>query len=145
MSIPPSDGESNATGSLDQSLKSSTVRLSHDLRQRVAAECAARSITTGDLVIDAIETTYERLPGHLHPAGTVGGKLFSTRGAGTSRAPAGESTQLAFTLRIEDFEIIAGLVRDLAARSQAHLITAALSAYFDRPDLDRKDSTHGID
>lgn len=125
----------NADSPTEKSTIQSNVRIPETLRDQLNTDRRRRGITTGELIILAIESTYDRLRSYIHPAGTVGGKLFAERGVGGLNKTALPTKQVAFSVTRADFTVLDQLVTDFSARDRAHLITAALTAYFD-------DTTH---
>lgn len=101
------------------------VRLLGPLSQKTERE----GVSNGEIIIAAIEHTFDQLPHLIHPAPTTGGNLFDSRRSRASRSADGPLTPLNYGLREVDFETLDRLVEQLRASSRGHLITAALSAY----------------
>lgn len=88
-------------------------------------------MSNGDIIITALEQTYEQLKTLIHPRPTTGGALFSQRVSRPPRTPITEPvTPLNYRLSTEDYAVLDKLVDDLGATSRSHLITVALSAYY---------------
>lgn len=115
----------------EERLVPSNVHLPVALCERVLESCGLRGMTTGELFIEALEQTYDDLPRYVHPGGKVGGKLFKERGVGSSSRAKAPTKQLAYSLYSSDFTVLDALRVELTARSRSHLLTAALTAYFE--------------
>lgn len=90
-------------------------------------------MSNGDIIITALEQTYEELKTRIHPRPIAGGSLFSQRVSRPPRTPITEPvTPLNYRLSTEDYAVLDRLVDELGATSRSHLITVALSAYYDR-------------
>lgn len=88
-------------------------------------------MSNGDIIITALEQTYEQLKTLIHPRPVAGGSLFSQRVSRPPRTPIVEPvTPLNFRLSTDDYAVIDKLVDELGATSRSHLITVALSAYY---------------
>ncbi|MBV6762655.1 hypothetical protein [Rhodococcus opacus] len=113
----------------DDPVVASNVHLPIQTSERIAKECESRSMTTGELFIEALEATYDRLNDLIHPGGTVGGTLFKARGIGSTPKQKASTKQVAYSLLSSDFEVIDRLKAEVSARSRSQLLTAALDAH----------------
>lgn len=111
--------------------RSSNVQIPADLLGPIKARRAALSLTTGELIIAAIEATADELPDLLTARPTAGGSLFKSRTAHTTRA-ATPLSNLNFRMLLEDFEVLDALVARFNASSRSQLVAAALTAYLSR-------------
>lgn len=116
---------------VDDVVRPSNVHIPVGLIEPIAATCRAEGLSHGEVIINALEATYPRLPELVHPAATAGGSLFATRRSRSSRAGEGPLTPLNYRLRVADFATIDALVTEFGASSRGHLITTALTAYFE--------------
>lgn len=88
-------------------------------------------MSNGDIIITAIEQTYDQLKSLIHPRPVTGGALFGKRVSRPPRTPVAEPvTPLNYRLTTEDYAVLDKLVEELGASSRSHLITVALSAYY---------------
>lgn len=87
-------------------------------------------LTTGELIITALEATADQLGELLAVRRVTGGALFSARPASTSINNEPQSS-LNFRMRVEDFAILDSLVEEFGAASRSQLVTAALAAYLE--------------
>lgn len=115
---------------VDDKVRPSNVHIPVGLIEPIAAKCKAEGLSHGEVIISALEATYPRLPELVHPAATAGGSLFATRRSRSSRSAEGPLTPLNYRLRVADFATIDRLVTEFGASSRGHLITTALTAYF---------------
>lgn len=122
----------------DDPVVSSNVHLPEEIAQHLAEVGRRRNLTNGEMVIEALESTYGRLSEFVHPGGKVGGTLFKARGVGSTVKQKADTKQVAFSLLRSDFEVIDRIKEELAARSRSHLLTAAFQAYF-QPTAIEKD------
>lgn len=111
------------------SLRASNVYLPVALLDPISARCKAEGISHGDLIVRALEATYEALPTLVDPVRTTGGSLFAERRTRAPRQDLGPMTPLNYRLREEDFAVLDRLVEETNAPSRSQLIAAALSAY----------------
>jgi len=95
----------------------------------VVARAGDLGLSHGELIITAIETTADRLPGLLAPQTAVGGGLFASRRPRPERAEDGPVGVMTYRLREGDFETLDALVTQFGAFSRNHLITTALAAF----------------
>lgn len=111
--------------------RSTTISIAASLIPGISAVREQQGWTVGELIIQALEATHERLPGHLYPQGRIGGGLFAARGPARAAqsASSGARTKLNFRLPMIDFEVIDRQVDLTAARSRGHLIETALRLY----------------
>ena len=114
----------------EQRVRPSNVHIPVTLLAPIAAKKAAEGLSNGEIIICAIEATYASLEELIHPAPTAGGSVFQERRSRPSRAGDGPLTQLNYRLREADFDTLDRLVERFRASSRAHLITVALSTYF---------------
>jgi hypothetical protein len=93
-------------------------------------------MSNGDIIITAIEKTYRQLQTLIDPPPTTGGALFSQRVSRPPRAPTTEPVSpLNYRLTIEDYAVLDRLVNELGAASRSHLISTALTVYFEQQPL----------
>ena len=114
----------------EQRVRRSNVHIPARLLGPISAKTESEGLSNGEIIIAAIEHTFDQLPDLIHPAPTTGGNLFDARRSRVSRSNDGVLTPLNYGLREVDFETLDRLVEQLRASSRGHLITAALSAYF---------------
>jgi hypothetical protein len=129
----PATVADEGTVGLESRIRPSNVHIPVGLLQPITEKKTAAGLSNGEIIIQAIEATYEQLGELIHPAATSGGTLFASRRARSSRATDGPLTPLNYRLREADFATIDELVDRFAASSRGHLITAALTAYFAPP------------
>ena len=115
-----------------------SVRIDAACAQSLKAYRDSVGWTTGEVIIDALETTYDGISDLLYPEGAIGGALFARRGASGQPASTAPKTVLYVRLLAEDYTVLDGLVETTGARSRTHLIETALTAY-----LDQKESGNG--
>ncbi len=111
--------------------KPSSVRLPKQSHDKLAAMRAETGMTNGQIFIVAIEATHDRLVQLLYPGGRIGGGVFAARGIKEKTSRDEEGTQVTYRMSTGDFAALDGLIRELGATSRSHLISAALSGYFD--------------
>lgn len=87
-------------------------------------------LTTGELIITALEATADQLGELLSARPVTGGALFTARPASTSVNNEPQSS-LNFRMRVEDFAILDSLVERFGAASRSQLVTVALAAYLE--------------
>jgi hypothetical protein len=114
----------------EQRVRRSNVHIPVRLLGPITDKTEREGLSNGELIIAAIEQTFDRLPDLIHPAPTTGGNLFDSRRSRVSRSTDGPLTPLNYGLREVDFQTLDRLVEQLRASSRGHLITAALTAYF---------------
>ncbi len=115
---------------IEQRVRRSNVHIPVRLIGPISEKTEKEGLSNGEIIIAAIEHTYDQLPTLINPAPTTGGNLFDSRRSRVSRSTDGPLTPLNYGLREVDFETLDRLVEQLRASSRGHLITAALSAYF---------------
>jgi hypothetical protein len=108
--------------------RSSNVQIPSALLGPIRQRRSAEGLTTGELIIAALEASADRLPHLMEDRPVTGGSLFKARSAHVSRS-AEPLTNLNFRLLVEDFEILDQLVLRVNAPSRSQLVTAALIAY----------------
>lgn len=108
--------------------RSSNVQVPSHLLGPIKARRAEENLTTGELIIAALEATVDQLPGLLQTRPMTGGGLFSPRASHVTRA-ADPLSSLNFRMRVEDFEVLDTLVDRFTAASRSQLVAAALTAY----------------
>jgi hypothetical protein len=116
----------------EQRIRASNVHIPVTLLAPLAAKKDAEGLSNGEIIICAIEATHASLEDLIHPAPTAGGSVFAERRSRPSRAGDGPLTQLNYRLREADFDTLDRLVERFQASSRAHLITVALTAYFNQ-------------
>jgi len=94
----------------------------------IKARRTEENLTTGELIIAALEATVDQLPDLLQTRPMTGGGLFSPRASHVTRA-ADPLSSLNFRMRVEDFEVLDALVNRFNAASRSQLVAAALTAY----------------
>lgn len=114
----------------EQRVRRSNVHIPVRLLGPISKKTEDEGLSNGEIIIAAIEQTFDRLPDLIHPGPTTGGHLFDSRRSRVSRSTDGPLTPLNYGLREVDFETLDHLVEELRASSRGHLITAALTAYF---------------
>lgn len=115
----------------DPRRRASNVHVPATLLPRIEAARAATGLSTGDLIVTALEAVYPDLPALLHPQ-VAGGSLFAPRPTRTRTH--GPLLPVNYRLPPADFAVIDRLVEETGATSRSHLITTALTAYLHRPD-----------
>ncbi len=126
----PAEAQGTALKGPEQRARRSNVHIPVRLLGPIATKTETEGLSNGEIIIAAIEQTFDQLPDLIHPAPTTGGNLFDSRRSRVSRSTDGPLTPLNYGLREVDFETLDRLVTELRASSRGHLITAALSAYF---------------
>jgi hypothetical protein len=112
-------------------MRASNVHIPVTLIDEVNDTKRTTRMSNGDIIITAIEQTYEQLKERIRPRPTAGGVLFGRRVSRPPRTPATEPvTPLNFRMSVEDYEVLDRLVDELGATSRSHLITVALSTYY---------------
>jgi len=125
----PSAGTGEAAGPV----RASNVHIPAELLDAFNAAKASQKLSNGELIITAIEATYEELQRQLRPPSATGGSLFAPRVSRPPRLPAkGPVTPVNYRLRPDDYATLDRLVRDLGASSRSHLISEALRTYLSR-------------
>lgn len=114
-----------------EAIKASTVQIPVSLLPDIKTTREAQGLTNGEIIIEAIEGTHERLRDLIHPP-TTGGTLFAARSTKSNRSVDGPLAPLNVRLRNADWEVIDRLVVDVDAFSRGHLITVCLKAYYSR-------------
>ncbi len=110
--------------------RASNVQLPTSLYEQVEAKCLQRKLTHGELILVAVESTYDRLKELIHPNETIGGKLFAARASNSNpTSEAGFKTPMNYRLREGDFAVLDHVATEFSARSRNHLIVAALTGY----------------
>lgn len=112
-------------------MSASNVHIPVILDAPVKTACRERGISHGELIIIAIEATYERLDDLVNPGTRAGGSLFAARRGRAGRSSDGPLTPLNFRMSKADFTVLDNLTEEFGASSRGHLITAALKAYLD--------------
>lgn len=135
----PLDDDDPDTVGPESRIRPSNVHIPIALLEPIAAKKAAEGLSNGEVIIQAIEANADRLKDLIHPVATSGGRLFASRRARSSRAAEGPLTPLNYRLREADYEVLDQLVEEYNASSRGHLITAALTAFFDsKPSESRR-------
>lgn len=114
----------------EQRPRPSNVHIPIALLEPIAAKKAKEGLSNGEIIICAIEATYDRLPNLVQPVPTAGGSVFASRRSRPSRTGDGPLTPLNYRLPQEDFDTLDKLVEQFSAVSRGRLITVALTAYF---------------
>lgn len=127
------EGPAPVTKGIEQRVRRSNVHIPVSLLGPINDKTSAEGLSNGEIIIAAIEQTFDQLPDLIHPAPTTGGHLFASRRSRASRSTDGPLTPLNYGLREVDYQTLDHLVEELRASSRGHLITAALTAYFDTP------------
>lgn len=117
----------------DQAKKmtASNLQVPAQLMEQIKQVRAAEGVTTGELFIVAIETTYDQLKDEFKPKST-GGSLFSSNARKTQRPDKGPLAQLNFRMLSSDIEVLDRLVDEFGLESRGHLVSEALEKYFNR-------------
>lgn len=114
-------------------VRASNVHIPAELLDAFNTAKASHKLSNGELIITAIEATYEELQRQLRPPSATGGSLFAPRVSRPPRLPAkGPVTPVNYRLRPDDYATLDRLVRDLGASSRSHLISEALRTYLSR-------------
>ena len=112
-------------------VRPSNVHIPVSLLKPVEEACRSKNLSHGEVIIIAVEATYDRLGQLINPVATAGGSLFAPRRSSrASRTGDGPLTPLNYRLREGDFATLDALVEEFGASSRGHLITAALKGYF---------------
>lgn len=127
----PSEGIGRVGRTSPDRVRPSNVHVPVALLEPIAQACSDGGLSHGEVIITAIEATYARLPELIHPTAMAGGSLFAARRSRASRSTDGPLTPLNYRLREADFKTLDDLVQELRASSRGHLITTALTAYFE--------------
>ncbi len=117
-----------------QAIRPSSIQVPADLLDVIVTERDRRGRSTGQLLKDAIEASFNELPrlveAEVGPAPQA--SVFAPSTARTVRPPTGDRlATLNIRLREQDYQIIDDLVSKLGARSRGHLATIAYRAYLD--------------
>lgn len=122
----------NASGKGPEDIvRPSNVHIPVSLLKPVEEACRSKNLSHGEVIIIAVEATYDRLGQLINPVATAGGSLFAPRRSSrASRTGDGPLTPLNYRLREGDFATLDALVEEFGASSRGHLITAALKGYF---------------
>jgi hypothetical protein len=110
-------------------VKASVCQIPARLLDPIADACRVQGLSHAQLIIAAIEGTYDRLGELIRPPAAAGGSLFAARRGRVSRVDDGPLTQFSFRMSGEDFAVLDRLVAQFGATSRAQLITAALAEY----------------
>jgi hypothetical protein len=108
--------------------RSSNIQVPAGLLGLIKERRVSESLTTGELIIAAIEATADQMPGLLATRPVTGGSLFSARASHAAR-PAEPFSNLNFRMTVEDFDVLDALVARFEAASRSQLVAAALTAY----------------
>jgi len=127
---PPEAAEAGQQGRQNR-IRSSSVHIPAALLDRVIAERDRTSRSNGELIIAAIEQTHSELPALIGRRESTGGGLFASRSSRGARLSDGPLTPLNVRLFEADYRVIDDLVTQFGAYSRGHLISTALTAYFD--------------
>ena len=127
---PPEATEAGQQGRQNR-IRSSSVHIPAALLDRVIAERDRTSRSNGELIIAAIEQTHSELPALIGRRESTGGGLFASRSSRGARLSDGPLTPLNVRLFEADYRVIDDLVTQFGAYSRGHLISTALTAYFD--------------
>lgn len=115
-------------------VRASNVHIPVELLDAFTEAKATHNLSNGELIITAIEASYDELRRQLRPPSATGGSLFAQRVSRAPRTPTGPVTPVNYRLRADDYATLDRLVRDLGASSRSHLISAALRNYLGRTD-----------
>jgi hypothetical protein len=122
-------------------VKASVCQIPAHLLDPIAAACREQGLSHAQLIIAAIEGSYDRLGELVRPPAAAGGSLFAARRGRVRRVDDGPLTQFSFRMSGADFAVLDRLVAQFGATSRAQLITAALTHYLgasaDRPSSAR--------
>lgn len=110
-------------------IRASNVHIPVALLEPLTAACKEGGLSHGEIIIIAIENSYDRLKDLIHPAATAGGQVFASRRSRASRTTDGPLTPLNYRLREGDYATLDDLVEKFGASSRGHLITTALTDY----------------
>jgi hypothetical protein len=113
-------------------IHSSSVHIPSALIDRIIAERERSGRSNGEIIIAALESTHSQLNQLIQRRDPTGGSLFATRPSRGARLTDGPLTPLNVRLYEADYDVIDQLVEKFGAFSRGHLISAALTAYFDR-------------
>lgn len=110
-------------------VKASVCQVPAHLLDAIAEACRVQGLSHAQLIIAAIESSYDRLGELVRPPAAAGGSLFAARRGRVSRVDDGPLTQFSFRMSGDDFAVLDRLVAQFGATSRAQLITAALTHY----------------
>lgn len=114
-----------------QKMTASNLQVPASLMEQIKQVRTEEGLTTGQLFIVAIETTYEDLKAAFEPKST-GGSLFSSSSRKIQRPDKGPLAQLNFRMLSADIDVLDRLVAEFGLESRGHLVSEALEKYFDR-------------
>lgn len=131
--VPPPKTERRAAPARRQRsiIRSSSVHVPVTLLDNIAAERQRTGRSNGEIVIVAIEHCHDRLGELLGQPQPTGRSLFQPRASRGARLSNGPLTALNVRLFEQDYAILDELVEEHRAFSRGHLVTTALTAYFD--------------
>lgn len=112
-------------------VRSSNVHVPTGLLKPLEHRRATLGLSTGEIIIQALEATYDRLDKLVDPVPVSGGHLFAARRSHSSRAAEGPLSSLNYRMRMADFDTLDRLVEQTGAASRSRLISVALTAYLD--------------
>ncbi|MCO7220831.1 hypothetical protein [Klenkia sp. PcliD-1-E] len=96
---------------------------------RIEAARKKHGLSNGELVVAALESTIDELPGLIGAPAATGGSLFAPRSPRVVRAHEGPLTPFNIRLREADYTVIDQVKDTVGANSRGHLITVAFDAY----------------
>jgi hypothetical protein len=123
-------GRRDAKSAPANRIRPSSVHIPVVLLDKIHEEKRRTGRSNGEIIIQAIEVSVDRLAELVGPHGPTGGALFAARASRGARQADGPLTALNVRLYEQDYEIIDKLVEEHGAFSRGHLITTALTAYF---------------
>lgn len=124
-------------------IRSSSVHIPVALLDKLAEEKQRNGRSNGEIVIVAIEHCHDRLGELLGRHAPTGGSVFERRASRGARLADGPLTALNVRLFEQDYSILDQLVAEHGAFSRGHLITTALTAYFNDQDPARSRPDRG--
>ncbi len=113
-------------------IRSSSVHVPSALIDRIIAERERSGRSNGEIIISALESAHDQMHQLIQRRDPTGGSLFVSRPSRGARLSDGPLTALNVRLYEADYDVIDELVEKFGAFSRGHLISAALTAYFDR-------------
>lgn len=127
---PPADAAPADEADAQNKTLPSIIHIPTDLIPAVIEYREASGMSNGQVLITAIEFSYEKLRDLIHPASTGGG-LFQQRATKGSRSNDGPVSPLNIRLFKADFAVIDNVVKEAGAFSRGHLASVSFRYFFE--------------